>query len=161
MGATSFSGNGHGAAAVTGDATWNDSFYSTTSPTPSPTPWTMAGGDWTSSSTDLANASGTGAVTLMTWSSAAMVTDVQNWLNTPNGNNGWLLKNSNESSTKDYLAFWSAQGAAAYNNANPNSPVAAPELIVTYTPVPEPTAVLLLACAAPLLLARRSRRAKE
>jgi hypothetical protein len=157
MGATSFSGNGHGAAAANGDATWNDAFYSSTSPTA----WTTAGGDWTAGSTDLANASGTGAVTLMTWSSSLMVADVQNWLNTPSDNNGWLLKNSNETTTKDYLAFWSAQGATAYNNANPNSPVAAPELVVTYTPVPEPSTVLLLACAAPMLLARRSRRAKE
>jgi hypothetical protein len=148
-GSTNFGGTGHGGAPQTGDVTWNDRFFSATTPTA----WTTAGGDWTSNSTDIADASGTGSPALITWSSTAMVSDVQNWLDNSSANNGWLLKNSNESASRTFIAFWSAQGAAADNNSS-----IAPELIVTYTPVPEPTAVLLLAGALPMLLKRRRRR---
>jgi len=149
---TTFSGMGHGKPAATGDATWNDSFYSSTSPTA----WTTVGGDWTSSLTDIADASSNGSPAAVTWSSAAMVSDVQNWLNNPSTNFGWLLKNSDEVDATDYLAFWSAQGAAASNNS-----ALAPALSITYTPVPEPSAVFLLAVSLPMLLARRSRSVKE
>jgi len=151
-GSTSFMGMGHGKAAKTGDATWNDSFYSTTSPTPTPTTWTTAGGDWSSSLTDLADATSTGSPAAVTWSSTAMVTDVQNWLNNPSTNFGWLLKNSDETDATDYLAFWSAQGAAADSNSS-----LAPALSITYTPVPEPTSLMLMTIAIPILAARRRR----
>lgn len=146
---TTFMGMGHGKPAATGDATWNDSFFSSTSPTA----WTTAGGDWSSSLTDIADASSTGSPTAVTWSSASypgMVTAVQNWLNNPSTNFGWLLKNSNEGVATDYLAFWSAQGAAADSNSS-----LAPALSITYTPVPEPTGLMLMAIALPILAARR------
>ena len=151
-GSTTFSGMGHGKPAKTGDATWNDSFYSTTSPTPNPTPWTTAGGDWSSGLTASASASSTGSPAAVTWSSTAMVTDVQNWLNTPSSNFGWLLKNSDETDATDYLAFWSAQGAAADSNSS-----LAPALSITYTPVPEPTTLMLMTIAIPILATRRRR----
>jgi len=119
-GATSFGGTGHGSAPDTGDATWNYSFYDTT-------PWTVTGGDWTSSLPDVADASVTGTLTAFTWSSAAMVTDVQNWLNNPSANFGWIVKNADETDPTDFRAFWSAQGAAANDD-----PALAPELSVTY-----------------------------
>jgi len=119
-GATTFGGHGHGAAPDPGDATWNYSFFDTT-------PWTLAGGDWTSSLPDIADASVNGTLTSFTWSSAAMVTDVQNWLNNPAANFGWIIKNADETDPTDFRAFWSAQGAAANND-----PSLAPELSITY-----------------------------
>ncbi len=127
-GATTFGGTGHGAAPDPGDATWNYAFYSTT-------PWTIAGGDWSSSLTDIADASVTGTLASFTWSSAAMVTDVQNWLNDPSNNFGWVIKNADETDIRTFRAFWSAQGAAANDD-----PALAPELTVTYTAAPPATA---------------------
>jgi hypothetical protein len=144
-GATSFGGTGHGGAPDPGDATWNYAFYNTT-------PWTIAGGDWSTSLTDIADASVTGTLTSFTWSSANMVADVQNWLNNPTDNFGWIIKNANETTATDFRAFWSAQGAAANNN-----PSIAPALTITYTAVPEPLGLSLIAMAAPLWLIRRRR----
>ena len=120
VGASTFGGTGHGAAPDPGDATWNYSFYGSTM-------WTTAGGDWTSSLPDLADASVTGTLTSYTWSSAAMVTDVQNWLDDPTANFGWLLKNADETDIRTFRAFWSAEGAAANDD-----PSIAPELLVSY-----------------------------
>lgn len=145
-GATSFGGTGHGGTPKTGDATWNYAFYNAT-------PWTTAGGDWTSSLTDIADASVTGTLTSFDWSSPAMVTDVQNWLNNPASNFGWIIKNANETTATDFRAFWSAQGAAANNN-----PAIAPDLTVTYTVVPEPVGFSLMAGGGAILLCTRRRR---
>jgi len=144
VGATSFGGTGHGGTPKTGDATWNYAFYNATS-------WTSVGGDWSSSLTDIADASVTGTLTSFTWSSTAMVADVQNWLNAPSTNFGWLLKNADETDATDFRAFWSAQGAAANNNSS-----IAPSLTVTYT-VPEPGSLLLFIAGMPLLLGRLRR----
>jgi hypothetical protein len=141
-GSKTFSGTGHGGAPNTGDATWNYAFYNAT-------PWTTVGGDWNAASTDIADASVTGTLSAFNWSSAAMVKDVQNWLNDPSVNNGWLIKNADETTATNFRAFWSAQGAAA-NNA----PATAPELIVTYS-VPEPACMLLLGIGFSALLRRR------
>ncbi len=127
-GATTFGGHGHGAAPDPGDATWNYSFYNTTA-------WTVAGGNWTPSLADVADASVTGTLASFTWSSASMVTDVQNWLNNPSTNFGWVLKNADETDPTDFRAFWSAQGAAANNN-----PAIAPELSITYVAASPQTA---------------------
>jgi len=127
-GATTFGGTGHGAAPDPGDATWNYAFYSTT-------PWTTAGGDWTSSLPDLADTAVTGTLSSFSWSSAAMVTDVQNWLNNPSANFGWIIKNADETDIRTFRAFWSAQGAAANDD-----PALAPQLTVTYTANPPATA---------------------
>jgi autotransporter-associated beta strand protein len=126
--ATTFGGRGHGALPDPGDATWNYSFYDTT-------PWTVAGGNWSSSLPDLADASVTGTLASFTWSSPAMVTDVQNWLTNPSANFGWILKNADETDPRTFRAFWSAQGAAA--NSDPS---VAPELSVTYIAAPPMTA---------------------
>jgi hypothetical protein len=146
-GATTFGGHGHGAAPLAGDATWNYAFYTTT-------PWTVAGGNWTSSLPDLADASVTGTLTSFTWSSPALEADVQKWLDHPTSNFGWLLKSTDEADPTDFRAFWSAEGAAANNNA-----AIAPILTVTYT-VPEPQSLLCLVtlCVPALIFRRREGR---
>jgi hypothetical protein len=152
-GASSFSAIGHGGSAATGDATWNDAFFNTT-------PWTTAGGDYSSSLSDRGDATVGATLTTYPWSAAGMTADVQNWLNNPATNFGWLIRNSDETSLADFRAFWSAQGAAAYLAANPTNPanISAPELIVTYQPVPEPFSLLTFSSAALLPLMRRRRR---
>jgi hypothetical protein len=153
IGATSFTGDGGGKPAQNGDATWNDAFYNSNAS--SAVAWTTApGGNWTSTSADIADASVPESLTNATWSSSGMVADVQNWLNNPTDNFGWLIKNQNETSATDFLAFWSAQGAA---NVNSNY---APVLSVTYS-VPEPVAVSLIGVIAPMYLCRRQRRSPE
>jgi hypothetical protein len=76
---TSF-GTGIGGAPVFPDATWTDSELGT--------PWGVPGGTYGASS---ANAVLTDIMGPYNWSSAQMVTDVQNWLNTPSSNYGWIL----------------------------------------------------------------------
>ena len=72
---------GGGGSAATGDATWSDRFYPATA-------WATAGGDIA------ATASATTTIgpnlTDYTWSGAAMVADVQGWLDTPATNYGGL-----------------------------------------------------------------------
>jgi hypothetical protein len=149
-GATSFGGNGHGKAPANGDATWNYAFYNSTPA--NATAWTVAGGNWTTSSTAIATNTGvTTTLQAYTWSSTAMITDVQNWLDTPADNFGWLIKNSDEVDSTDFRAFWGAEGAAANND-----PGIAPNLLVSYIVVPEPVGLSVLAAGA-LLLCRRRR----
>jgi hypothetical protein len=147
-GSAGFGGKGHGASPVNGDVTWNDAFYNSTSA--SATPWSAAGGNWTNSSVDIADASIPGSLATFTWSSPAMATDVQNWLNNPSSNFGWLMKSADETVPTNFRAFWSALGT---NATNPTA--VAPNLVVTF--VPEPAAIGLIAFAAPVLLRRRQR----
>jgi hypothetical protein len=143
-GATSFGGTGHGGSPKTGDATWNYAMYTSS-------PWGIAGGDWTSTLTTVASASVTGQTISFTWASTpAMVADVQNWLDDPSVNFGWIIKNADETDATDFRAFWSAQGAAAASNSF------APALTVDFV-VPEPASVAMLALGAPALLRRRKR----
>jgi hypothetical protein len=78
-----------------------------------------------------------------------MASDVQNWLNNPASNNGWVIKNQDETTATDFLAFWSWQGAA-----NNNDPAIAPDLTVDYE-TPEPSGLLLMAVCIPLAMRRR------
>ena len=78
-------GGGQGDPAATGDATWLDAEFTIT-------PWTSAGGDFGPASASAVVGSGNGSQG--TWDSAvnpAMIADVQNWLDAPNTNFGWIL----------------------------------------------------------------------
>ncbi len=86
---TSFFTGGQGAPATNGDATWYYTFYNAANPSASPT-WTVPGGesgvDYSASisATSLVYAGTPGL--LVSWSSTsspAMVTDVQQWLDSP------------------------------------------------------------------------------
>jgi hypothetical protein len=136
------SGTGSGAPAATGDATWNARFYSPTTPTP----WTNAGGDY-SGTTSASAAVGTTLNVGYTWSSAALASDVQQWLNTPSSDFGWILINADETSVQTFRSFFTRESS---NTA------LRPQLQITFTPVPEPASIVLLAAGlAMFLLLRR------
>jgi hypothetical protein len=73
---------GDGGVATLGDATWIHTFWATTT-------WASAGGDFAGT----ASASQTvDDIATYSWGpSAAMVSDVQSWLDAPEGNFGWVV----------------------------------------------------------------------
>ena len=94
---------GGGAAAVAPDATWTYRKWQTNL-------WTAAGGDYAgtvSASTTVGGGTGD-----WTWSSTAMTSDVQGWLNTPSTNFGWIVF-GNESGTKVTKRFDSRENVTA------------------------------------------------
>lgn len=152
VGATSFGGHGQGSPANAGDATWNDASYNSN---PSlATAWTSGmPANITGTSVALATTSGIPGTTSaeVQWSSAALATEVQGWVDTPSSNNGLVVVNADSSSAQSFLGFWGAQGAANAGNG------LAPDLAITYT-VPEPGSIALAAAALPILLRRRRRK---
>ena len=78
-----FSGQGQGAPATTGDATWKHTFFDTDT-------WSTDGGDFEPTASAVTNVGGPGVA--YTWSSAPMAADVQLWLDDPAWNFGWLVK---------------------------------------------------------------------
>ena len=74
-------GAGQGDAPTLGDATWNFNFFDTEN-------WSIPGGDFvpTPSANQILS-----ETSFITWSSPAMVADVQNWLANPKQNFGWIL----------------------------------------------------------------------
>jgi hypothetical protein len=109
-------GEGGGDLATPGDATWVHTFFDTQF-------WTSQGGDF------VGNPSATVTVLQVapyTWSTAAMVADVQRWLDQPSTNFGWGIIATN---------FEHLQHAAARFDTKENSdPTLQPVLSVTYTP---------------------------
>jgi spore coat protein A len=112
-----------GAAATTNDATWTHRLYPSTT-------WTAAGGDF--DATASATTSVSGAATY-TWTSAGVIGDVQNWLDAPSTNFGWVLLGIESGNTQK--RFDSRQFVA--------NPAQRPKLIVTYT-LPAPTGACCL-----------------
>lgn len=104
-----------GGAATTGSATWTFRHYNTEL-------WTQAGGDFGS-----ASASTTiGATGTYTFSSAALLADVQMWADMPSMNNGWMIR-ANEAANNVNITF------ASRENATTNL---RPQLVITYTAAP-------------------------
>lgn len=134
---------GQGAPSTPNDATWIHTFFNTGF-------WGTAGGDFdpTISATTNINAfSGP-----FTWNSAQMVADVQGWVNSPAGNFGWIIR-SDETTIRDAARFASRENA---------DPLLRPALTITFTPVPEPTSLVLTGVAvAGGWLVRRRRSAGE
>ncbi|BBO31120.1 DNRLRE domain-containing protein [Lacipirellula parvula] len=139
-------GQGQGAVAGNGDATWNSNFHGTSL-------WTTPGGDFASpSASQLIDALTNVA---KTWTSAAMITDVQSWLTNPSGNFGWMLVNQSEAASSTARTFYSSEVATAAFH---------PQLEITYATatVPEPgTIVLGLAASGCCLLVARRRRTEN
>lgn len=126
---------GQGGPAATGDATWIHAFR------PSIT-WTTAGGDFSSIVSAVTSVDSAGE--FYSWSSAQLIADVQNWLDNPSTDFGWLLRGNEVIPT-------SAKRFASRENLDPD---ARPVLIVEYTPEPA-TAGLFMLGIAPILLRRK------
>jgi len=105
---------GEGTVATTNDATWTHRFYNTML-------WTTQGGDFVAASSATKSVNDTG---LYTWTSAQMIADVQQWVNTPSGNFGWIMRGSETSShTSKHIDTRESQTASLR-----------PKLTVTFTP---------------------------
>ena len=155
-------GTGQGAPRQNGDVTWDyASFNSNASLAILWNNGNSHGGNFSSTESDQldvpvgATLAIGGALTFPT--SAGLIADVQNWLNNPTSNDGWLLKSDNlELTPTSFLGFWTRE---AVSEGNDPSQATAPTLSVTFTPpvgaVPEPASLGLIALAAPALVVRR------
>ncbi|HMN96585.1 MAG TPA: DNRLRE domain-containing protein [Phycisphaerales bacterium] len=113
----SFAFGGAGAPAEPGDATWVHTFFPGQS-------WATPGGDFVAVASATRLVGGPG---FYTWgSSAAMVADVQGWLDAPASNFGWLVQ-GNEAAQQTAKKFASRQ--------SPNASLR-PTLTVEFTPPP-------------------------
>jgi hypothetical protein len=127
---TTIGATGQGFPANPGDATWNANFFGSST-------WTTPGDDY-SSIVSATTSVGSTVNQGYTWgSTTTMVADVQGWLDTPSSNDGWAVINANETSATTFRAFWTKETTTASLR---------PELVVTYTPAPEPSTLALLAC---------------
>lgn len=119
---TSYYDGGLGASSTTNDATWLHRFYSGTS-------WSSAGGSYDGTASGSASAGSSSTTEAWyTWSSAGMAGDVQDWLDTPSSNHGWVLI-GDESTGGTARRFTSREAA---DDAGDHYP----ELIINYTPPP-------------------------
>lgn len=82
------SGEGGGAPAEPGDATWTHRFFDTDS-------WAVAGGDFDPTISASATVPPGGESTVV-WSSALLAADVQAWVANPAQNFGWMLRRQGE-----------------------------------------------------------------
>ena len=104
---------GDGIKATPNDATWTHRFYSTTL-------WTTQGGQFAAaaSATTSVNANG-----LYNWTSATMIANVQQWVNTPSSNFGWILRGDEVSSAS----------TKRFDTKENTSTSLRPKLVITYT----------------------------
>lgn len=108
-------GEGQGAGATNGDATWLHTSFPDSL-------WGTAGGDFAATVSASTSVAGTGTYT---WGSTAqMVTDVQDWLDNPSTNFGWLLV-GDESGNQTAKRFDTHENATESNR---------PVLVVEFTP---------------------------
>jgi hypothetical protein len=149
---------GMGFDASPGDATWNERFFGSTA-------WSNPGGDGdynaaasASAVIGIADADRKTNPTPYNWdSTAALVSDVQSWLNNPASNFGWMLINSNEGAAGSVRAFFS-RSATVDTGGDPLQHDVFPILTITYTAgVPEPGCDVLLLPAMLLSCAVRRR----
>ena len=107
-------GGGAGGPATTGDATWLHTFFDTEL-------WANPGGDFAADVSGSTEVSANGAYV---WQSAGMVADVQNWVDHPESNFGWLLLGD-----ENTIAT-----AKRFGSRESDSP---PVLLVQFTPAPD------------------------
>jgi hypothetical protein len=120
---TSNSSTGTGAPSTPGDATWIHTFFPSSF-------WAAAGGDFAPATSAAQTVSGIG---FYTWSSPALVSDVQAFLAAPGSNFGWLLLGGEGVS----------QSAKRFDSRENTTVSFRPALEITYTvPAPPVTAVL-------------------
>ncbi len=132
--------NGVGSAADPGDATWASNFSGSSS-------WATAGGDFdptvSASITNLTIVTPGVTTADVTFSGPGLVADVQDWVDNPGSNYGWLLMADPSNGEKSARIFASRES---------NTP---PVLTINY--VPEPTSLVLLSFGGIALAARRRR----
>jgi hypothetical protein len=132
-GNTTIGGSGQGFAASAGEPTWPNRVHPST-------PWsTVGGGGDFSATVSASTVVGNPTTNLVyTWgTTAAMIADVQLWLDDASQNFGWILKANNETATQSFRAFYTRNATnAAFR----------PYLIVDY--VPEPATVVSLGMGA-------------
>lgn len=104
---------GTGAGSTTNDATWIHTFYPNSF-------WASNGGDYSGTASATTSVGNPGSYS---WSSAQLVADVQDMLNNPGNNFGWILI-GNEINSQTAKKFDTKE------NSNPSN---RPELEVTYT----------------------------
>jgi len=147
-GVSGIGGSGNGAAAGTGDATWNAAMFPGTV-------WTTAGGDHAPAVSASLLLETRTLETRFTWlSTPQLIADTQGWLNNSATNFGWEIINAVESSASTVFGFYSSEQHTFPGGNADQEPV----LQVTYT-VPEPGTNILLVAAAGMWLAGRWRRA--
>ena len=108
---------GMGDSATTNDATWIHRFYNSTF-------WTTPGGDYISSASASTIVGGIASYTF--GSSAQMVAEVQDWLDNPGNNYGWILIGNESVGTT----------AKRFSSKQDTSETSWPSLAVTYLPPP-------------------------
>lgn len=149
------SGGGNGFAAAIGDATWNARFHSATTPTL----WSGGGaaGDFNPLASATSIIGGSSSVeSPYTWTStAALVNDVQSWLDNPLANYGWAVVSANESTNQSVRAFYSSEATQNFSGGALDS-AWRPTLTLAYV-VPEPAAVWLIFLAGHLAFLQRRR----
>ncbi len=130
---TSFFDGGIGAPATNNDATWYYTFYNAANPAASPAwsaPGGLAGVDFSTGTSATAFDMATGTTNqLLAFTSTAnplLISDVQQWLDTPAGNFGWIIF-GNESA---------GQTAKRFGGENATSPESPPQLTIQYNSVP-------------------------
>ncbi len=106
---------GGGALSTTDSATWFHTFYNKDF-------WTTLGGDFSNTISDSTTVGGSGTYA---WSSPGMVLDIQEWVNDPSTNFGWLVR-GNESAVPSAKRFNSRE-----NSFSP------PTLLIDYTIPPD------------------------
>jgi len=80
----------NGTTATTGDATWLHTFYNTVF-------WTNPGGDFTNTPSATTNVNA--ASTFFSWTSEQLMEDVQEWVEMPDMNFGWVIRGDESSSS--------------------------------------------------------------
>ena len=114
-----------GAAALTGDNTWLHASFPGTL-------WTTPGGDHAATPSAAVTVSSTAG--FFTWNSPGLAADVQQWLELPATNAGWILRGDEVS----------PQTAKRFDSADSPTADWRPRLTLTYGIIPEPSAVTLL-----------------
>src|SRR6266446_5033156 len=130
-----------GALASQGEATWNSAMASVAS-------WHNPGGDFVGTVSASQFIGDTGSYTFN--STPSLVSDVQTWHDNPANNFGWILMSESEGVSRTVRRF------ASHENSTQG-----PDLIVTFTVVPEPGTLALLGLAAVFVLGGCYRRSRE
>ena len=134
-------GTGQGFAAQPGSATWNQRQFGIAN-------WMSLGGDFAPTASQTSLVDDVINVPYSWTTNAAMVADVQLWLNNPGSNFGWLLRNQDELGQQTFRAFFTQDNLAMV-----------PLLTVDFTaPIPEPGTLSLLGLGLAKLLHSRRRR---